>query len=312
MSTTSAFRHEALFYAGPDDFVAQIAAFISDGAAAGEPALVVVGAEKIDRLRAALGGTPDGVVFADMAEVGSNPARIIPAWRDYVNEHLGAGTRFRGVGEPIWAERSAAELVECQRHESLLNVAFADARDFWLVCPYDTTTLGEDVLDEARRSHEYVSLGTTGQLSQTYSGVEAFAQPFSTPLPLPPREAEVVPVTVESLHGLRQLVARHAADASFDSSQTADLVFVANEIASNSIVHGGGSGLFAIWREQDTVVCETRDTGRITHALVGRERPESAQIGGLGLWLANQLSDLVQIRTHDDGSVVRVRMSRRP
>jgi prepilin-type processing-associated H-X9-DG protein len=34
--------------------------------------------------------------------------------------------RLRGAGEPIWPERRPAELVECQRHESLLNVAFAD------------------------------------------------------------------------------------------------------------------------------------------------------------------------------------------
>jgi len=305
------FRHEALFYEGPDDFVDQIGAFIAEGAALDEPALVVVSADKIGRLQAALGGTPDGVLFADMAQVGLNPARIIPAWREFVDGHLGAGRRFRGVGEPIWAERSPDELVECQRHEALLNVAFADARDFWLVCPYDTTTLREDVLDEARRSHQYVSVERVGGPSHAYPGTEAFASPFTAPLAGPPADADNVPIATDTLHYLRDVVAKHAAAASFDDSQTTDLVFVANEIASNSIVHGGGAGLFTIWREGSTVVCESRDTGRITHALVGRERPSTLQVGGLGLWLANQLCDLVQIRTFDDGSVVRVRMSGR-
>ena len=48
----------------------------------GEPILVAVGADKIAALRAALGADAAGIDFADMAEVGHNPARIIPAWRD--------------------------------------------------------------------------------------------------------------------------------------------------------------------------------------------------------------------------------------
>jgi anti-sigma regulatory factor (Ser/Thr protein kinase) len=192
----------------------------------------------------------------------------------------------------------------------LLNVALADARGFSLLCPYDVASLPTDVLDEAGRSHEYVSVAGTGRISETYSGVETFARPLSSPLTDAPDHAEVAPVTVDTLQSLRRLVSRYAAAAGLNDSQTIDLVFVANEVASNSIVHAGGSGLFRIWRESDAVVFETRDRGRITRPLVGRERPGATQVGGLGLWLANQLCDLVQIRTFDDGSVVRVRMSR--
>ena len=56
-----------------------------------------------------------------MAVLGHNPARIIPAWRDFADAHAGP---IRGIGEPIWPGRGADELVECQLHESLLNVAF--------------------------------------------------------------------------------------------------------------------------------------------------------------------------------------------
>src|SRR4051812_37253811 len=76
------FRHEALFYAGAADFVDATSAFIRDGVAAGEPVLAVVDEVKIEALREALGDEADAVVFADMADVGANPARIIPAWRD--------------------------------------------------------------------------------------------------------------------------------------------------------------------------------------------------------------------------------------
>ena len=40
--------------------------------------------------------------------------------------------------------------------------------------------------------------------------------------------------------------------------------------------------------------------------LVGRERPVSAQVGGYGLWLANEVCDLVQIRCYATGSAVRL------
>ena len=307
------FRHEAVFYEGIDDFVDQISAFLRDGIERGERALVVVSAGKIAKLKEALGPSAELVAFADMAEVGLNPARIIPAWRDFVDEHTGSGRRFRGVGEPIWAERTPAELVECHRHEALLNVAFADSEAFWLVCPYDTTALAEAVLDDARRSHPYVStgVGDDGAPSATYSGTDELSKPFAAPLPAPPQDAETLRISTSTLPDIRRMVARRAKAAGFDRTQECDMVFVTNEIATNTLRHGGGEGVFRIWDDGNALVSETNDTGRIVHAMVGRERPGGSESGGLGLWIANQLCDLVQIRTFDDGSVVRLRMSRR-
>ena len=85
------FRHEALLYAGLADFLAGTVPFIRGGVEAGEPVLVVESAAKIARLRAELGSDAKSVVFADMADVGGNPARIIPAWREFVNTHGGQG-----------------------------------------------------------------------------------------------------------------------------------------------------------------------------------------------------------------------------
>ena len=127
------FHHEALLYEGPDDFLAGALPFIREGLERGEPVLVAVGAEKIAALRDALG--PSDAAFVDMAVLGHNPARIIPAWRDFRARHDGP---IRGIGEPIWAGRGGAELVECQLHEALLNLAFDGADEFRLLCPYDT------------------------------------------------------------------------------------------------------------------------------------------------------------------------------
>ena len=43
--------------------------------------------------------------------------------------------------------------------------------------------------------------------------------------------------------------------------------------------------------------------------LVGRVKPVPTQVGGRGLWLANQFCDLVQIRSGDDGTAVRLQMA---
>jgi anti-sigma regulatory factor (Ser/Thr protein kinase) len=71
-------------------------------------------------------------------------------------------------------------------------------------------------------------------------------------------------------------------------------------------MHGGGTGTLRLWRENGSLLAEVEDRGRIDRPLVGRLRPGIAQEGGRGLWLANQLCDLVQIRSGDAGTVVRL------
>jgi hypothetical protein len=55
-------------------------------------------------------------------------------------------------------------------------------------------------------------------------------------------------------------------------------------------------------------MCEVADTGYITDPLVGRRRPTSRQLHGRGLWLVQQLCDLVQVRTEPGSTVVRVQV----
>jgi anti-sigma regulatory factor (Ser/Thr protein kinase) len=302
------FRHEALFYTGEDEFVSAISAFARGGAAAGEPTLVVVSQRRIDLLREALGPDAEHVHFADMANVGANPARIIPAWRDFVGAHGGSGVGLRGVGEPIFPERSPDELIESQRHESLLNLAFADAGSFWLVCPYDTDALEPAVIEEARRSHPFLTDGEDRSASSEYSGLEAVSAPFAAALPAPP--AETVELHIDDhLEAVRRFVADHAERAGLSRERIVDLVLALNEIATNSVRHGGGHGVLRIWNDDRRLVCEVRDRGSLDNPLADRELAPLEQPGGRGLWIANQLCDLVQIRCLPDGMVVRLHMA---
>ena len=304
----TSFRHEAFFYSGDSEFLAGAAGFIEDAVQAEEPVLVVVSARKIDLLRGRLRGVTAGVHFADMDAVGVNPARIIPAWADFVERN--AGRPVRGIGEPIWAERTADELVECQGHESLLNVAFAGANGFTLLCPYDTAVLGQDVVDEACHSHPFIWRDDAHSASTAFLGLEAMGDVLSIPLPDPPDSLLELDFQAGSLAGLRALLRREASRAGLSATGVAAVVTAVNEVASNSLRHAGGWGCLRIWPTPDTLVCQVSDSGHIDEPLVGRRRPQTGEPGGRGLWMVNQLSELVQVRSSSTGTVIRMHFRR--
>lgn len=303
-----AFRHEALLYSGHDGFLAGTLPFVRAGVRAGEPVLAMVSPTKIDLLREALNGESDGVNFADIHEVGGNPARIIPAWRQFVDDHAAPGRSVRGIGEPIWAERSPAELIECQRHESLLNLAFAEGCAMRLLCPYDTDALDGSVIAEARRSHPTIVQNGAERESDRYRGIDVVSAPFAHPLSAPPGDVATLAFTIETLDALRHFVAVYAERIGVDDGRRAGLVLAVNEVATNSVLHGGGQGTLLVWQEGESVICDVRDSGSFDRPLAGRERPQPGRAGGRGLWLANHVCDLVQVRSFSSGTAVRLHL----
>jgi anti-sigma regulatory factor (Ser/Thr protein kinase) len=82
-----------------------------------------------------------------------------------------------------------------------------------------------------------------------------------------------------------------------------------NELATNSVRHGGGRGSATLWREHDVLICEVRDRGRIDAPLAGRVEPAAQDVRGRGLWLANQICDLIQIRSVPEGTQARAHVA---
>jgi DcmR-like sensory protein len=203
------FRHEALLYAGDDMFVDRCARFAREGLEAGEPVLVAVDGRKIDLLRQALGEDAGEVEFADMQVLGENPARIIPAWRSFVDRNADA-VAVRGVGEPISPSRRPDELDECQRHEMLINRAFADAPGMWLMCPYDTAALNDAVMAEAHRSHPCVR-GADGQAPSRRYDADG-PGPFDGEFPEAADSAIEVSYDINRLETVRRVVTEIATE----------------------------------------------------------------------------------------------------
>ena len=126
-------------------------------------------------------------------------------------------------------------------------------------------------------------------------------------LPDPPAPASRLTfASAGSLSAIRDFVADHARQGGFGSAQTADLVIAVNEVVTNSLRHAGGCGVLRVWWDDDALICEVVDNGAIADPLVGRELPGLERDDGRGLWIANQLCDLVQIRTTESGDVVRL------
>ena len=293
-------------YAGGDAFLEGTAGFIEDGVVAGEPVLVAVAAEKIALLRSRLGALADGVRFADMATIGPNPARIIPAWRRFVDEYP-AGRALRGVGEPVWPGRSADELAECDRFEALVNLAFADS-NLWVICPYDVSLLDADTIRVAERNHPLSAGSGSSRASATFPGIFELSRPFDAPLSEPPAGARELGFDESALSSVRSWIAADATALGLSHSKVEEFVLAVGEIATNSVRHGGGSGMARLWSHHGVVVCEVTDRGSIEDPMVGRREPSPEQEGGFGVWIANQLCDLVQIRSYATGSVVRLHM----
>src|SRR4051812_7501131 len=163
-----------------------------------------------------------------MATLGLNPARIIPAWDAFVEENRAPGSRIWGIGEPIWPGRTAAELSECYRHECLLNVAFADADGFTLLCPYDTSSLEPGVVDRARHSHPLVAERGVSQPSPPYRPSD-FETPFADVLPQPSADPPALAFGERDLASLRAQVRAFAAAEGLPSERSHDLVLAVHE-----------------------------------------------------------------------------------
>ena len=300
------FHHEAVFYASDEEYLDGLVPDLRAAVDADAAILVAVADDKAELLRGALGAGADRVRFTDMERLGRNPACIIPAWREFMDT-AGSGPRL-GIGEPVWPGRSDAELIECRRHESLLNLAFDGGQPWRLMCPYDVRALPEDVLADARHNHPHVGRAGVSVPCDDYVEPPTVLS-WDGPLPSPAVDPAEMVFKREDLALVRMFVSEHAGRAGFDRGRLSDLVLAVNELATNSMRHGGGRGLLSVWRENGTFLCEVHDRGRITDPLAGRVLPPALRGGGRGLWLVNHLCDLVQVRSSEAGNVIRLHMS---
>jgi anti-sigma regulatory factor (Ser/Thr protein kinase) len=296
--------HAALFYRRPELLRVALEAFLSDAAAAGEACLVALPPDHREQFGAMIEGTGAHVRLENTAELGRNPARVIPSLVDWLDEQSGPA---RVVSEALWPERSYSEVAECMRHEALVNVALAD-REVSVLCPYDAEHLDGEILAGAELTHPHL-IDTAGRRpSMSYGDPVQLAAGTGWP------QADPEPPVTEfefdgDLGQLRHALAADPLLAELDPSRREDLVFAVNEAASNALRHGDGLARARLWRDAHDVVGEISTATTIDDPLAGRRTPDPDTGGGRGLWLINQVCDLVEVRSDGAGASVRMHVA---
>lgn len=115
------------------------------------------------------------------------------------------------------------------------------------------------------------------------------------------------------LPALRALVEVQAGKAGATEDQIGALMIIANELATNAVMHAGGRGRLRLWRGSDHIVCEVSDTGPgLRPRFAGTQRPPVNAATGRGLWLVRRLAGGVEIDSGPGGTTVAARMALRP
>jgi anti-sigma regulatory factor (Ser/Thr protein kinase) len=297
-------RHIALLYQESSEYSAAIDDFVKAGIVEQEPVFIAVPQAHLPLLSAP---TEDSLVsLAEMEELGRNPARIIAALRLFADQH--AGRRIRYLGESLWKGRTTAERRETERHESLLNLAFAGA-EVTIMCPYNAAALPRSAITTARRTHPVVLSGGRQRSSRHYNGPDESPAHLTGKLPAPPTRAQVLAYD-RDLHPVRAFVAAAADRARLSAERSTDLVIAASEVAANTLRHTTGGGVIRLWHTAKEMLCQIDDCGFISDPLAGYFRPTGDGAGKQGLWLVNQICDLVELRTAETGTSIRLHMRR--
>ncbi|KLO29688.1 hypothetical protein ABW16_08695 [Mycolicibacter heraklionensis] len=304
------FRHIALFYRSPQEYLDYLVPFVAEGVADGLPVLVAVPEPNLSLLRAALpNDAVEFVTLADMSQVGRNPTHILGGvLGTFAARHPSWPVRM--VGEPVWSDRSELEYPACVQHEALVNEAFT-GRGLTLLCPYDATHLDSDILVDAEITHPW--LGHVGQPDRTSAGFapDAAWVRYNEPLPSSPTAASYTLNRLTDLAGARQFAAKYARWFGFAAAEIADLQLIVNELASNSLQHGRGPCTLLLWEADDQLICQVSDTGRLTDRLAGRRPILGLGDHGCGLFVVNATADLVRIHTAASGTTVQAHLRMR-
>ncbi len=293
--------NEAFLYHDEEQLGHVLRSFVAAGQAAGEPVLAALPPHNVEVLLHALGSLTRDVCFEDMAVVGHNPNCVLDLYQEWIDAHDGP---VRLIAELVWPGRSYAEVVESLRHEALVNHELA-GYEVSILCPFDAERLEPATLLGAELTHPSLVEGDGSRRRSVRYGepIDLYAGrrwPQADPTP---------PVSDIGFSGdlrrLRETVASDQVAGTLSPQRRADLVFAVNEVATNSVRHGDSVCTIRIWRDAATVVAELSCTS-ILDAAAGRRRPSPEALDGRGLWLVNQLCDLVELRGDKCGTTVRV------
>ena len=300
----SGFVHSALLYRSQREYLDFVVGFVVDGLTLDEAVLVAVPGDKLallhDALRGSGGGLPAELHMADIADVGRNPSRFMAMEGSFVDEH--PDRRVRIVSQLAWPGRTDDELVACLQHEALVNGALEGYAVTGL-CLYDASRLDDAVLADARATHPLLWECGALHRSTEYAPDEVLYR-CNQPLAAKPGAVTYMVRKSADLRPARSFAVNYAGWVGMSQDGIDDLQLIATELATNSLMYTDGACRLAFWRQDEHLVCEARDTGRLDDPLVGRLDPGPSGPASRGLFLVNAISDLVRTHTTSQGTTI--------
>jgi anti-sigma regulatory factor (Ser/Thr protein kinase) len=297
-------RHDALLYRDAEQLRAAAGSFAREAAADEEPLLALLSPASLALLHDVLDGSGAAVDVLDASVAGRNPSRLIPTILIWLEDRP---ARARVISESIWPGRDEVETTECLRHEALVNHALA-AEAVSVLCPFDAAHLDGDVIAGAEMTHPRLIDEAGIRDSERYRDPLVVARGESWP-----QRDPAEPICSLDFHGdlwaLRHSLAELEMLRELDPGRLDDLIFAVNEAASNAVLHGDGTCRARIWRDGGRIVTEIVTASSIGDPLAGRRRPEPDAVGGRGLWLINEVCDLVEVRSGPAGASVRMHVA---
>jgi len=310
--------HRTLIGASDAELVDGAVAFVCQGVDAGEPVVVACTDGTAELLQKELADRSQ-VVWADWGDVyGNGPAAAITAVRRLGERHrTGGSSVVRVVLEPLPGP-DPDTWREWQRYDAVLDHQLAEAellggQPLQVLCLVDDRRVPGPLVDAARATHPLLQVDGRQEPNPDY--VDAGRYLTSLPVPAEPLEATEPLVrehSVRDLRGLRRDLAVRAADARLPpGSEPAleDFLLAVDEMTTNALRHGRPPVDLRLWADATRLVCTVTDHGAGLHDPFigyGPAHGDDLSLGGMGLWLARQLCDHVDITTTDDGVQVRL------
>lgn len=301
--------HDALLYDSPVELAGVAAPFLLDGLAAGDAAVVATRPATTELVREAVDGDPRVLVLDGSDPYQQRTPTTITTFRRLADRLRADGVQqVRVIGETDFGGTDQDRL-EWQRYEAVINRALADW-PLWGLCLFDTQRLPDPVLDAARRTHPYLVTSEGRTANSGYAEPADYLR--SLPVPREPLEETAPRLSARNVSdfvALRHQVASALAAIQGYRQTTEDFLLSVDEMVSNAARHGRPPIDLSLWISPTTLVCSIRDSGQgldDPFAGYGPAHGEDLSRGGMGLWLARQLCDHVDIRCGADGFTVRL------
>jgi len=297
--------HAVALYDSEESLRARVVPYLREGLDRGETVVAVVSDAAEQILRSALGGDADRVQWRAGEVSYHRLGAMFEGLRQFLADQRAAGAQVRLLtqndvgGGP---DRVGAYL----RNEAMTNEVYRPYGYPW-ACLYDRRAHTEETLRQVRQVHpRLLEPGGAAIPSTTYVTPADFVARGAPPAPVPPVvELDVELTGVGELVRLRRLLGRWAGGHGDGGDDADDVMIAVGEAVTNALQHGAPPVRVQAFPDGGVARVRVHNPGSAAvFATAGYHRPNTASGGGIGLWLARQLADVVTIYVGTAGTTV--------